>query len=237
MKTTMSCILAASLLFAGCASTTGGGGASGAAQGATSQVDVQGRDHPLKTWLKSQSRAKRGALLGGLTGALAGAFTAARMGKNPLAGAVVGGAAGALAGFLIGKRKDTIYGSRDEAIARLGWDPSQGYVIKVEEVRFDPANLKPGATVEAYARYVVVGPDPHEDITVNAFTGVKYDGDYVMGDGPHEFVVPQGGGIIETRCQLTIPSKAPTGSYVIEALFDDPNGRFQTSGEGPLYVT
>ena len=186
----------------------------------------------------TSSRAKKkGALKGALGGALAGALSAAALGKNPLAGAAIGAAAGALTGFLIGKRKDRIFKSRDQAVAELGYDPSQGYVIEVQEVAFDPPNLLPGETSQLHIRYVVIGPDPKEKIVIQAYTGLKYDDNYIFARGPKNVPIPRGGGIVETTMQITLPEDAPAGSYVVEAQFEERQGRFEQAKTGPLYVT
>jgi hypothetical protein len=191
----------------------------------------------VKEWLGQQGRAKRGAALGAIGGALLGAAVAGLRGQNPLGGAVAGAAVGALTGFLIGKSQDRVYAQRDEAVRVAQYDPSQGYVARVEEVRFEPEHPKPGETATLYVRYLVVGPNPGEDIRVRVFRGLKYGQEYVLGYGPSEFAVPQGGGIVESRTTVTLPAEAPPGTYGLEALVDDPQGRFaEATGLGSLYL-
>ena len=226
MKRRLACLLLCPLLLLGCAST-----------GPTSSAAAQAAPRNVKEWLGQQSRAKRGAILGAITGALSGAAIAGLRGEDPLQGAAAGAVAGALVGFLIGKSQDRVYARRDEAIRVAGYDPSQGYVARVEEVRFDPAQPKPGQTATLYVRYLVVGPNAGEDIKVRVFRGLKYGEEYVMGAGPNEFVVPQGGGIVESTMTVTLPAKAPQGTYGVEALLEDPQGRFADAiGSSSLYV-
>ena len=67
--------------------------------------------------------------------------------------------------------------------------------------------------------------------------GLKYGDDYILGVGPNDFVVPRGGGIVESSMPVTLPGKAPAGPYGVEALLEDPLGRFtETLGAGSLYV-
>jgi len=130
-----------------------------------------------------------------------------------------------------------MYAQRDEAISVAQYDPSQGYVARVEEIKFDPAQPKPGQAATLYVRYLVVGPDPSEDIKIRLFRGLKYGEEYVMGAGPNEFVVSRGGGIVESTMTVTLPAKAPQGTYGVEALLDDPQGRFsEVIGSSSLYV-
>jgi YMGG-like Gly-zipper len=195
--------------------------------------------HPsnVKEWLGQQSRSKKKAIGGALVGALLGAAAARVRGEDPWKGAAAGAVAGAVVGFLVGKNQDRIYASRDQAILAAQYDPSQGYVARVEEVKFDPPQPKAGETANLYVRYLVVGPDPSEDIKVQMFRGLKYGDEYVMGAGPNEFVVPRGGGIVESTMTVTLPAKAPQGSYNVEALLEDTLGRFpQAMGINSLYI-
>ena len=232
MKRTTATLLLFAQLSTGCAATM----PCAAGTAATTVAADAAPDHPLKAWMREHSRSRKGAILGAIAGAVAGYGRARLLGHDPVKEAAVGAVVGALAGYLIGQRQDTLYGSRDEAVARLAYEPAQGYVLAVEEVRFDPPRIAPGGTAHVYVRYLVVGPSQAEDLTVKAFTGIKYDGQYMNAIGPDTLVVPRGGGIVETRSAVTVPSGAPAGSYSIEALFEDVLGRFQSSREQPLYV-
>ncbi len=69
------------------------------------------------------------------------------------------------------------------------------------------------------------------------FRGLKYGDDYVFGAGPNEFVVPQGGAVIESSVDLTLSKQAPLGTYSIEALVEDEKGRFpQAVGTNAVYI-
>lgn len=226
MKRGLAVLLISMFCTSGCA-TTGPAPAGGA----------QASPRSVKEWMSQQSRSKKGAIVGALAGAVLGAVVSGARGGNPWEGAATGAVAGAVVGFVAGKSQDRLYAQRDEAIRLAGYDPSQGYVARVEEVRFEPAQPKPGQTANLYVRYLVVGPNPGEDIQVRMFRGLKYGDDYILGVGPNEFVVPRGGGIVESSMPVTLPGKAPAGSYDVEALLEDPLGRFsETTGAGSLYV-
>jgi hypothetical protein len=190
----------------------------------------------VKQWVQEHPRSRKATIMGALGGALGGALVAARTGRSILGGAIVGAVVGGLAGFLIGRNQDKIFAGRDEAVRQASYDPSQGYVMRIESISFEPANAKPGESAILSVRYLVIGPDPHEKITVNCFRGIKYQDNFVMGDGPSAFVVPHGGGIVTTTSKITIPKDAPAGTYAVEAMFDDPGGRFQQSKSSPLYI-
>lgn len=226
MKRCIAGLLICTLLTLGCVTT-----------GPASADEPTARPSNVKEWLGQQSRPKKKAIVGALAGALLGAAAARVRGEDPWKGAAAGAVAGAVVGFLVGKNQDRIYASRDQAILAAQYDSSQGYVARVEEVRFDPPQPKAGETANLYVRYLVVGPDPSEDIKVQMFRGLKYGDEYVMGAGPNEFVVPRGGGIVESTMTVTLPAKAPQGSYNVEALLEDTLGRFpQAMGINSLYV-
>jgi hypothetical protein len=226
MRHGIASLLIGALLVSGCATTARGPNAAPRKPGT------------VKEWM--ESRSKKGAVVGFLAGALVGAATAALGGGSSddvLKHALAGGVAGAIAGFAVGKRQDQIHADRDHAVRQAGYERSQGYVARVEEVSFDPAQPKPGSTAKLYVRYFVIGPDPNEQIKVRMFRGLKYGEDYIFGAGPNEFTVPKGGGVVESTMEVTLPKKAPHGTYSVEAVVADAKGRFpEAMGKGALYV-
>jgi hypothetical protein len=194
----------------------------------------------IKEWVMAQNRTHRNAIIGATVGTFAGALLGVASGGNRdaiMRDAVAGGIAGAVAGFALGKHQDKIYAGRDLAIQRANYEAAQGYVARVEEVGFNPPNPKAGDTATLYVRYLVLGPDPHEAIRVRLFRGLKFGEDYVFGAGPNDFVVPQGGGLIESSVQVTLSKKASVGTYSVEALIEDEKNRFpQVVGRNAIYV-
>jgi hypothetical protein len=229
MRERIASFLICSVLFTACATTTP------PANNAPGEKPAN-----VKEWLAKQSRPKSSAIIGGIIGGLLGAASGVLTGKDSdevLARAVAGAAIGATIGFAVGKYQDHIFAGRDLAIRTVGYDDSQGYMARVENVAFDPPNAKPGQQAKLCVRYIVIGPDPNEELTVRVFRGLKYGDDYIFGAGPNEFVVPKGGGIVDSTVELTLPKKAPEGTYSIEALLEDAKGRFpQVVGTGALYI-
>ena len=227
MRQVTASLLICALLASGCATTS---------PGATPAA----KPGNVKEWLALQSRGKKKAMVGALIGAAVGAATGIITGASPdevWTRALAGGITGAAAGFAVGRRQDLIFASRDAAVRQAGYQPSQGYVARVETVTFDPPQPKPGQQATLYVRYLVLGPNPNETITVQMFRGLKYGEEYVFGAGPNEFSVPNGGAIVESKVVLTLPKKAPQGTYSVEALLEDPDGRFsQAVGTGALYI-
>lgn len=227
MKRGLAVLLISAHLLGGCATT----GPTAVGSGASASP------RNVKEWMALQSRSKKGALVGAFVGAALGAAVAGVRGQNPWEGAAAGAVAGAVVGFVAGKSQDRIYASRDEAVRLAQYDPSQGYIARVEEVRFEPAQPKPGQNAKLYVRYLVLGPNQGEDIKVRMFRGLKYGDDYILGVGPNEFVVPRGGGIVESTMPVTLPAKVPQGTYGVEAMLEEALGRFpETIGSGSLYI-
>ena len=224
MKQSIASLLIVALLFTACATTT-----------PPNSAQTKPKPTNIKEWL--DSRPKQQAFAGAIAGAFAGALSAKLAGKDPWTGAAAGAAVGAMAGYLVGKRQDRIYAERDLAVRQAQYEIAQGYVAKIEEVTFNPSRPKPGESATLYVRYMIIGPDRNEKITVKMFRGLKYGEDYIMGMGPDEFVVPRGGGIVESTMDVTLPKKAPQGTYSVEALIEDPKGRFPTTiGTGAVYI-
>lgn len=188
----------------------------------------------IKEWV-SVNRSRKSAVKGAVIGALAGALLAGARGKNPLVGAAAGAVAGGVAGYLVGRHQDKIYYSRDQAIQMAGYQPSDGYVMKIQDVRFDPETIKPGQTATLHIRYLVIGPDPKETIKINCYRGIKYQDTYMTGDQA-TLKVPRGGGVVESTAEFTLPAEAPAGTYTAEAIMEDADGRMNQSGKSPLYI-
>ena len=226
MKRTNAVLLIVALLSAGCA-TTGQG---------TGEVTGIGNAHPLKTWIAEYHRARRLAVVGALFGAATGAAAAAATGHKAWEGALGGAIVGGAIGFAIGHDQDRVFAGRDVAVQETGYSSAQGYLIHVDQIRFEPEKASPGQTATLFVRYTVIGPDPTEDIVVNCFKGIRYESKYVMGEGPAAFTIRHGGAIVETSATIAIPAQVPAGSYTVETLLDDVHGRFQATADTPAYI-
>jgi len=223
MKRSIALLLIVSLLTTACATSA-------------PPRNAQAKPANIKEWL-AQSRTRGSAVAGAVAGALIGALAARLTGEDPLKGAAAGAVVGAVVGFSVGKRQDQIYAGRDLAVREAKYNAAQGYIARIEEVSFNPARPKPGQPATLYVRYTIIGPDPNEPLAVKMFRGLKYGDDYIMGAGPNEFTVPRGGAIVESTMDVTLPAKTPQGTYSVEALIEDPKGRFpMTVGTGAVYV-
>lgn len=224
MRQSIVSLLICTLLLGGCATTK------------PASAPAAGKPENVKEWI-TQNHSRKKTVIGALAGALAGAATAALTGNDPWTGAAAGAVAGAMAGLVVGKRQDRLAAARDHAVREARYESSQGYVARVESVAFDPPRAKPGQTATISVRYLVVGPNPAEAIKINLFRGLKYGDDYILAAGPNEFTIPRGGGIVDSTMQITLPAKAPQGTYGVEALIEDSEGRFeQVVGTNTLYI-
>jgi outer membrane lipoprotein SlyB len=188
----------------------------------------------IKEWL-STNRTRKSSAIGAVAGAILGGLFAKARGQNVLRGAAAGAALGGVAGYLVGQHRDRVFAGRDEAVRRAQYDPSQGYVIRIESVQFEPKSIGPGGKVTLHVRYLVVGPDPHETIKINSYRGIKYQDSYLTGDQA-SLEVPSGGGIVESTAEFTLSKDAPAGTYAAEAILEDAQGRFNKTGTSPLYI-
>ncbi len=183
-------------------------------------------------------RSKRGAILGAITGGLAGAVSGLLVGggtREILQRAAIGAATGALIGFVIGKHQDNLYANRDQAVQEAGYVPSDGFMLQVEQVNVEPGVLKPGVETMLHVRYLVISPDPNEKITMKTTCGLRYSDTYLATDGPSPFTLT-GGGIVDTTVPVTVPKNAPAGTYTIETIVEDSQGRTHDTGTNAAII-
>ncbi|HSS77563.1 MAG TPA: glycine zipper domain-containing protein [Thermoanaerobaculia bacterium] len=188
----------------------------------------------IKEWV-SANRARKSTVIGAIGGAILGGLLARARGQNVARGAAAGAVVGGVAGYLVGSHRDKVFYSRDQAIQMAGYQPSDGYVMRIQEVRFDPETIKPGQSATLHIRYLVIGPDPNETIKINCYRGIKYQGSYMTGEQA-SFEVPNGGGVVESTAEFSLPAEAPAGTYAAEATVEEAQGRVNGSKTSPLYI-
>jgi outer membrane lipoprotein SlyB len=188
----------------------------------------------IKEWV-SVNRSRKSAVAGAIMGAVVGGLLARARGQNVVQGAAAGAVVGGVSGYLVGRHRDKVFYSRDQAVQMAGYQPSDGYVMRIQDVRFDPETIKPGQSATLHIRYLVIGPDPHETIKINCYRGIKYQGSYMTGEQA-TLKVPNGGGVIESTAEFTLPADAPAGTYAAEAMMEEAQGRVNQSGTSPLYI-
>lgn len=184
------------------------------------------------------SRARAKAIGGAIIGAIGGAVLTAATGdtRHLVRNVAAGAAIGAITGWAVGRSQDKLYASRDQAVLAMNYDPSMGYIVQVQEVVSTPTNPSPGNAASVKIRYIVLGPNPSETLTVNGSRSLLYGGDAVLSDKTTTFTVPNGGGIVETTFDISIPAEVPTGTYTVQAKYQEQNGRANHESATPLYV-
>jgi len=208
-----------------------GGGDSAAPSQAGSQDQ---KPKSIKEWVTA-NRSRKGAVTGAIVGGVLGGLRAKLLGQNVARGVAAGAAVGGVAGYLIGRHKDVVQYSRDEAVRAVNYQPGDGYVIRVQEIRFDPQTVQPGQKATLHIRYLVIGPDPKETLEIHCYRGIKYQGSYLTGEDA-TIKVPHGGGIVDATAEFELPSNAPNGTYSAEAQLEDTQGRANQSQSSPLYI-
>jgi len=188
----------------------------------------------IKEWVNA-NRSRKSAVAGAIAGAILGGLLANARGQDVARGAAAGAVVGGVTGYLVGRHRDKVYYGRDQAIQMAQYDPSQGYVIQIQSVEFDPQTIKPGESATLHVRYLVIGPDPRETIRIKCYRGIKYQDSFMAGDEA-TLKVPNGGGVIESTSEFSLPKEAPAGTYSAEAMLEDIGGRFNQSGTSPLYI-
>jgi outer membrane lipoprotein SlyB len=200
----------------------------------TQQQSTPQKPKNIKEWV-STNRARKSSVMGAIGGAVLGGLLARARGQNVARGAIAGAVVGGVAGYLVGRHKDTISYSRDQAVQMAGYQPSDGYVMRIQDVRFDPETIKPGQKAILHIRYLVIGPDPNETIKINCYRGIKYQGSYMTGEQA-TFEVPHGGGVVESTAEFSLPAEAPAGTYAAEATVEEAQGRVNGTKTSPLYI-
>ncbi|MEM6455884.1 MAG: hypothetical protein AAF772_12375 [Acidobacteriota bacterium] len=188
----------------------------------TSQPGAVAEPTSVRAWLAQQAQPQPAGVLGAIR------RTVSAVGSRFMASAD--------ADELIGARNNALHAGRDDVVALLAYEPAQGYVMAIRDARLDPEQVAPGERSELVVRYVVIGPDPEETLTVHGFTGLKHDRQILHGTGPERFKVPDGGGIVDVRIPITIPDQAPTGTYAIAAELVDARERFVGAQDAPVYI-
>jgi hypothetical protein len=163
-----------------------------------------------------------GALSGGAIGAGVGASVSKR---NPWLGALIGGAVGAVAGAAIGNYIDEQNKNRQESMRAINYRPSQGNIVKIDEVTNDPTVVKPGEDVGVMTTYYVMSPSPEAQVKIVETRVVQYNGKSVMDPLVRSIVRKQGE--YTSTLKLSIPNDEPAGEYAVITTIDNGTRRDQ----------
>jgi len=152
---------------------------------------------------KTSIGAGGGAAAGGLAGGLIGRNTT---------GVVVGGLIGGLAGGAIGYYLDRQDRTRAQAVSQTAYDPSQGTVVRVEQVQAQPNPVRLGETVNILATYTLLTPNSDQATLVRETREIRHNGALVA-NPTTEF--SRANGTFTSALPITIPSLAGRGTYEV----------------------
>ena len=189
------------------------------------------------------------ALICGAGGALVGAAAGAAIGstaRNPGAGALIGAGIGALVGaivastacFAIAEYRSRQVKSYDETKQALNYQASQGDVVQITRYEITPGAASPGMSVSFNATYLVMTPNPDEEVAVTETRIVKIfetkTSEYrELGRSVNQVTVKSG--TRQADGKWDIRSGVAEGRYLV--LFDVAKAERRDSKELPLVVT
>jgi len=169
------------------------------------------QEHP-KTAAGAGVGAAGGALAGGLIG-------------HGATGAVVGGLLGAVAGGAAGNYLEHRDKTAQQAAADTNYNPSQGEVVRIDNVQAQPTAVPAGSPVNLQATYTVLTPNPGQQMTVQETRQVFHNGQLVANPST---TVNRAAGTYTSTIPITLPPNADKGAYQVTTIIAM-NGQ-QTSG-------
>ena len=149
--------------------------------------------------------------IGAGAGAAAGGLAGGMIGRNTT-GVVVGGLIGSLAGGAIGYYLDRQDRTRAQAVSQTAYDPSQGTVVRVEQVQAQPNPVRLGETINILATYTLLTPHSEQATLVRETREIRHNGALVA-NPTTEF--SRANGTFTSALPITIPSRAGRGAYEV----------------------
>ena len=144
-------------------------------------------------------------------GAAGGALVGGLIGHNTTA-VVVGGLVGGLAGGAIGYYLDRQDKTAAQAAADTGYQPSQGTVVRVDQVVADPSSVVPGGTENLGVTYTVLTPTPNQTVQVSETREVRHNG-ILVANPTSQLTRPNG--TFTSALPITLPANAVRGTYEV----------------------
>jgi hypothetical protein len=154
--------------------------------------------------------AATGAGIGAATGAIAGALLGSKGAKTEMA--VVGGLLGALAGGAIGHYAYDQKRTKEETAQKYNYKPSEGTLIRIEDVSVSPSVAKPGDKVEMKMTYAVLGVGSGKALEISEIREIRYQGEMY---GKPQVSVSRSDGTYSSSIPLTMPKDAQKGKYSV----------------------
>jgi hypothetical protein len=160
-----------------------------------------------------------GTQTGALIGAAAGGALGTKLYKDePLVGAAIGAAAGALAGAVIGGYLDRRLKSAQDTAKTYQYEPSQGTVVQVEDVRMEPSVIRPGQKAKLVINYALLDSDPQPSVPVLETRQILSDGKSLKKIGP--MTRNRNSGTYVTEQEVTFPKSIPVSMYTLNGTVE-----------------
>ncbi|MGV8073060.1 MAG: glycine zipper domain-containing protein [Syntrophobacteraceae bacterium] len=167
------------------------------------------------------SNTQRGAGIGGLAGAGVGALIGSAVGHDTgsvLIGAAIGAAVGALAGAMIGNYMDRQERTAVQTARSYDYAPSQGSMVRVEDVRVEPEMIEPGKPSKLVMTYALLQPDEDKAIPVTERRQIMSGQETLKEIGPK--VVDRSPGTYSSEQEVTFPKNLPEGRYALKGVVE-----------------
>jgi hypothetical protein len=164
----------------------------------------------LQTACSSMSGMQIGALTGAGVGGVVGGLVDTR---KPLRGALIGAAIGALAGLAIGYYVDTKTKNASDTARQYQYTPTQGTMVQIEDVRMEPATVRPGAPSKLVMDYALLDRNPDRKFQVREKRIIKSNNRSLKEIGPA--VKSRNAGTYTTEQEVVFPSNLPEGAYAL----------------------
>ena len=149
--------------------------------------------------------------IGAGAGAAAGGVAGGLIGRNTT-GVVVGGLLGGLAGGAIGYYLERQDRNRAQAASEVGYNPSEGTVVRVEQVQANPASVRAGQTVNVVTTYTLLTPQGDRTVAVRETREIRHNGALVA-NPTTEF--SRTDGTYTSALPITLPANADRGAYEV----------------------
>ncbi|HAA04181.1 MAG TPA: hypothetical protein DCZ69_10065 [Syntrophobacteraceae bacterium] len=156
--------------------------------------------------------AMGGAALGGLIGGLAGHGP-----ESVLIGAAIGMAVGAMAGAIIGNYYDRQERDYYQTAQAYNYQPTQGSVVRVENVRVEPEYIQPGSSSKLVMTYALLDPTG-KPMPVSEKRQIMSGNEMLKEIGPR--AVNRNPGTYTTEQEVTFPRDLPQGRYALKGVVE-----------------
>ena len=149
-----------------------------------------------------------GAGLGAAAGALIGYLADGK--KGAMIGGLAGGATGGLIGNYV-QRKDR---DRTQAVSAVGYRPSHGNILRIEDAHAMPTSVKPGQVVNLDASYTILTPNNAQS-RIQETREVRLNGRLFASPS---IELNREDGTYSSRVPFTVPLNYQRGSYEVRTI-------------------